>query len=95
MEQILLLIFSWIPVPVELTFLLILLARAKKIIKDAVSIPEKQLKATQALQEQVKNQNSQLTKVIEENEQLHKDNVELKLELRGHRKYGKDEVKKN
>lgn len=90
MEQILLLILSWIPIPAEIILLIVIFVKTKATVNNAVSLPKKQVKATEDLKEQVKTLNIKLVKMIEENEQLHKDNVDLKLELRGHRKYGKD-----
>lgn len=95
MNEILFLILAWLPIPVEATFLIILFKMVIKKIGESVSLPEKQLKTTQKLEGQVASLSRSISELVEINEQLHKDNVELKMQLRGFKRYGEEQVKKN
>lgn len=95
MNEILFLILAWLPIPVEATFLIILFKMVIKKVGESVSLPEKQLKATKRLEEQGASLFREITQLKEINEQLHKDNVELKMQLRGFKRYGEEQVKKN
>ena len=94
MKEIILIIVSWIPVPV---ISLLLAAAAKYIgkkIKDNVKLPEKNLDELKALKAEMKKLNSYNAKLVEENENLQSQLSNLAMQLKGHLNYGED-VKKN
>lgn len=95
MNEILLLILTWVPIPAELVFMIFIFVGIKKRVNNAVSTPEKQLEKLGQLEKKIGFLASQLMKSNEENEQLHKDNVSLKMELRGHNRYGEKHVSEN
>lgn len=95
MNEILFLILAWLPIPVEATFLVIIFKILIKKVSDSVSVPEKQLKATKELDAKIGYLSREITHLVEINESLHKDNIALKMQLRGHKHYGEEQVKKN
>ena len=95
MNEILFLILAWLPIPVEATFLVIIFKILIKKVSDSVSVPEKQLKATKELDAKIGYLSREITHLAEVNENLHKDNIALKMQLRGHKHYGEEQVKKN
>ena len=53
MSEILLIVLTWLPVPVETALLIIASGILKKKISEATSLPQRQVKATESLQSQI------------------------------------------
>lgn len=94
MKEIILIIVSWIPVPVISLLLAVAAKYIGKKIKDNVELPEKNLDELKALKSEMRQLNSHNAKLSEENQQLQTQIHNLTMQLKGFINYGED-VKKN
>ena len=95
MNEILLLILTWLPIPVEVAgFIVVLKVMLKEIVKK-LEIPDKLVKVTDNMRKEMYELNKANAEIIALNKKLLEDNEQLKLQLKGVIAHGKERFKKN
>ena len=93
MNEVLLIVLTWLPVVAESGLLVILAKVFKKLLKEHFSIPEKIVKENKELRGDIVNLNKGLMNLSEENRALKEEIRKLILEMRGIKSH--ESIKKN
>lgn len=94
MNEVVLIIVSWLPVLVESGFFVFIVKYFGKQLKNHFSTPEKLIKELKDLKSSNAAINKQLALVIEENHKIQRENHKLIMKEKGFRDYD-EEVSKN
>jgi len=89
MKEVLVLILSWLPVPIEFAGLILACKFLGKKMKETVSEPSKAIKATEKVSQEISALNAKLKDSIELNCKLLAENEQLRKEKKGLAKYEK------
>lgn len=94
MNEVVLIIVSWLPVLVESGFFVVIVKFLDKQLKNHFSTPEKLIKEIKDLKASNAALNKQVALVIEENHKIQRENHRLMMKEKGFRDYD-EEVSKN
>ena len=89
MNNILVLILSWLPVPIEFAGIVLACKFLSKKVKETVSEPSKAIKASEKVSQELSALNAKLKECLDLNCKLLSENEQLRRERKGLTKYEK------